>query len=298
MRDDTGVWLADQAGVSSDEGMTMDDHGRRLGLVLAAAAALALLLTTLPAAAAAAASMQDCQVANLTAHTAHRSLQHAVWKAGSGDELEIQGKCSGTLVIGKDLHISGVTVVAFWDGPTESGSESSGPPTIRSGSRRPAVIVHPRVSELTIDAGIIIRGGLVVGAPAKWQRTAVPQTPRPPRWKVKPHVEPACRTERAGYDLADRVAGAAPGDELRFLGTCRGEVRIDRELTIVGGRWNLSSIVPVKGGKHRVFTSTSGPARIRRAGSEPAISVDPSVDALMLAGFTINDGFRIGPTAR
>ena len=56
--------------------------------------------------------------------------------------------------------------------------------------------------------------------------------------------------------------------------------------------------MPVKGGKHRVFTSTSGPARIRRAGYEPAIRVDPSVDVLLLAGFTINDGFRIEQKAR
>ena len=202
-----------RAGVSSDEGMTMRDHRRRLGPVLAMAAALALLLTTLPVAAATAGSMKDCQVANLTAHTTHRSLQHAVWKARSG-------RAGGPGQVQRHRRHRQEPAHQWRD----RGRHLGRPHGIRQREQRPADHPerepaashdrdHPRVSELTIDAGIIIRGGLAIGAPAKWLRTNVPQTRRPPMWKVKPRIQPACRTDRVGQDLVDGVARAAPGDE-------------------------------------------------------------------------------------
>lgn len=272
----------------------MSHQRRRLAPLLATAVVLALILAAVPGGAATAGSLKDCKVANRTTHTTHKSLQRAVWRARPGDRLVVRGTCTGTTVIRKNLHIRGIRVTRSRDGRIVD----SGPARIRDRDASATIIVDPRVTRLTIAASVAVVDSLVIGDVAKWRRTAVPRTVRPPKFSVKPRIVSTCRPSiGTGSDLAAAIASADPGQRVKFLGTCRGQIQVRQPLKLIGARAGASSITCAKDGSCVVAATDTGPARIRSPRGELSFVVDPSVDELVLAGFRINHGFRIGPSA-
>jgi peptidoglycan-N-acetylglucosamine deacetylase len=91
-----------------------------------------------------------CRVRNLGTGAVHPSLQKAARAASAGDRLTVQGTCTGSTTLRKDLRIKGTRTA------------SSGPPVLSGGKSGRVLTVAPGVS-VTIR-GLVIRWGATDGA--------------------------------------------------------------------------------------------------------------------------------------
>lgn len=89
---------------------------------VAAVAALSLVALAVIPPVASTATGPTCSVRNTTRGTSHSSMQRAVTKARAGNRLELRGRCSGPIAIGKNLTIVGVRTSATGT-PTLTGND-------------------------------------------------------------------------------------------------------------------------------------------------------------------------------
>jgi hypothetical protein len=275
------------------------DLRRRLLRLAITLATLGMLLAALPGAVVQG-GQRDCSVrtGSPTSAVRHDSLGAAVRAAAPGDDLYVVGTCTGTTVVDRDLRIAGRRLIGVVHdqcrGPdcVVGGSVvfDSGHPVIRSGSSRPALVIAPQVEDLVIEDSVAVRGGLVIGDPAVERRRTMAPFPRSPFGPgVRVRMVPRCTAFAAGGHLREALGDPAGRSHIAFTGLCRGQFRIERPLRLTGARW-----------RRRVHRTDSGPPRIRsvRNSADPPFSVDPSVDHLVLEGFHLSDGFRIGVDER
>lgn len=270
----------------------------KLMRVLAVAAAAAMLVSAMPAVVATAAPGElACKVHNLDQNTNRNTLQRAVWDADPGDALLVQGTCRGTTLIRKDLDIS----YMGWAGaPMPLGKKYVSKPRgkIVSGSWRPALVIHPRVNELTINRGLRVIGGIVIGDVKAWQGAKA----APSAWKqaARSELSTAGTSGLRRCHVTDRGSGAefprsqmavraaSPGGRLLLRGACGGETYIDKDLSIVGYRIDISAARFDAKGKTKVIAKdSSGPPALTR------VIVDDDVDSLVLKRVRVTNGFEI-----
>ena len=223
--------------------------------VLAVAAAAALLISALPASAATAAKGEvACKVHNIGKGINRDSLQRAVWAADPGDALLVQGTCTGTTLIGKDLDIS----YMGWSGaPMPLGQRSTRPhrearSAAAAGARRwsstrvwTTSASTPACESLVASSSTTSRLGGVVPSPSR--------QPGEPRLRRRA-PPPGLRRLRSCYVANDEstaqfrrsqaaARAAAPGDHLSLRGICVGETVIGKDLHVSGWRIAISSQV-------------------------------------------------------
>ncbi len=259
---------------------------RRMAHALTVALVTALLLSALSVATVTAASPTRCKVWNPDKQIGRNTLQRAVWAASPGDHLVVRGTCVGTTLIRKDIQISGIRLRAA---ARDARVRDSGPATLRSGSKRPTLVVDPAVADLSIERGVTIRGGFVIGSIREWR--SAPSSAAPASSMVQ------CRIPGrvGGGTLQDIVSAATPGQRLGFIGSCVGQTRIDKAIHIVGARFVSSSIGCDKHGCWGPVRTDSGPPRIRSGGRGPAIQVASHVDDLTIRAAAIRGGITITP---
>lgn len=274
-------------------------HTRALGRATAVSAAAALLAVMLPVAATTAVSPTTCVVRNVDAGSVHRSFQRAVWRARPGAQLVVKGTCMGTAIVRKPLSIRGALA---------QGNEGGRPRLVSKGAR-PAIVIDPAVDALDIAPSVTVSGGIVIGQVDRWRAGAKLAQEDPSPWAGPDGIDHdlprvaswtirrACDVSSDGSSLSSAAASAADGSRLVFFGICPGPVAISTELEILASRWTASSLRPDTSGRGTIDRSDSGRPAIRRPGLEPAIVVDPAVDELILGGFRVHDGFRIGADA-
>lgn len=271
----------------------MRQRGGKLIRVLAVAAATAMLVSALPASAATAAKDDACRVYNSDKGIGRNSLQRAVWDADAGDYLLVKGTCVGTTVIRKDLDIGWIETSSK---DLRSGKvSSSGKPRIRSGDWRPALIIHPGVDDFSIESGLSVIGGIVVGDVKEW---VGPRRPVSDAWKsAKPSVistvpAPKLRYCRMRNDVSEdefklsrpAIDAASARDHLSLRGTCGGGTVISTDLSISGWRLALSSTAF---GSQKVDKQDSGPPTIK------GLTIDDDVDDFVLKRVRVTRGFGI-----
>lgn len=274
----------------------MQRRSGKLVRVLAVAAAAALMISALPASAATAAREEAaCKVHNIGKGINRGSLQRAVWAADPGDALLVQGTCTGTTLIAKDLDIS----YLGWSGaPLPLGRQYQTSPRgkIRSGSWRPALVIDPRVDDFRINPGLRVLGGIVIDDIAAWRGSAKPvptpwrassATPSAPSWATRLRSCYVANNGSAAQFRRSQAAAraASPGDHLSLRGVCVGETVIGKDLNVSGWRIAISSR-SLGGG--RVSRDDSGPPTLTR------VAVDDGVDSLVLKRVRVTNGFRIG----
>ena len=271
-------------------------HTRAVGRATAVSAALALLAVMLPVAATTAVSPTTCVVRNVDAGSVHRSLQRAIWRPRPGARLVVRGTCVGTAIVRKPLSISGA----------RAGSSEGGRARLVSTGARPAIVIDPALDALDIAPSVTVSGGIVIGQVARWKAGAKLGQEDVSPWTGSDGIDHdlplvrswtfrrACDVWSDGASLAAAAASAADGSHLVFYGICPGPVAIGTELEILGSRLTTSSQRPDPSGRGIIDRSDSGRPAIRRPGMDPAIVVDPGVDELILGGFRVHDGFRIG----
>jgi hypothetical protein len=278
------------------------EHRRRLVRLAITLTTLGLLLAVLPGAVVQG-GQRDCSVrtGSPTSEVRHDSLAAAVRAAAPGDDLYVVGTCTGTTVVDRDLRIAGRRLIGVVHdqcrGPdcVVGGSVvfDSGRPVIRSGSSRPALVIAPQVEDLAIEDSVAVRGGLVIGDSALERRRTMSPFPRSPFPRgVRVRMVPRCTAFAAGGHLGEALADPTGRSHMVFTGLCKGQFVIERPLRLTGARLAASSMTAGSG----VHRTDSGPPRIRsvRYSDLPPFSVDPSVDHLVLEGFHLSDGFRIG----
>ncbi len=262
--------------------MTRTHPIRHLGRVFAIAAAAAMLVSGVPAASSAT-SAAACKVTNTATGAVRGNLQRAIRAASPGDRLVVQGTCTGTTIIDRDVTIGGrriasSSMVCDQNGCRRTGVRDSGPPTLKSGSRRPALIIEPRVDGLRIAKRVVVRPGLVVGDAGAW----APAWWAAPSGSVPPLRRSSCRVMNVGTiqsygALPPAVREASAGDRLMLLGRCRRASHVHDDLGIYGVRVATDKPRP----------SISAPRR------GVALTVDASVDQFVLRGVELRGGLRI-----
>ena len=228
----------------------MTNHAQRTGRVLAAAMAAAMVATALSASLGAAASPTACRVVNTDKDISRNSLQRAAWAADPGDTLLVQGTCVGTAVIRKNLTISWIRASSSVIPTSPAKRLDSGPPTLRSGSWRPTLIIDPAVDDLRIRPGGTIKQGFVIGDPVDWRGATRKTAPR--YWTHWGKARPAFGGDRRGtiddcavwnasglkrFDrLPTAIADAGDGARLVLAGKCWGKNEIRQRVYIHGSR--------------------------------------------------------------
>ena len=274
----------------------MQRRSGKLLRVLAVATAAALLISALPASVATAAKVEvACKVHNIGKGINRDSLQRAVWAADPGDALLVQGTCTGTTLIGKDLDIS----YMGWSGaPMPLGQQYRTSPRgkIRSADRRPALVIDPRVDDFRINPGLRVIGGIVIGDIAAWRGSSRPvptawraswATPSAPSWAARLRSCYVANDDTTAQFRRSQAAAraASPGDHLSLRGACGGETAIGKDLHVSGWRIAISSR-PLGGGT--ASRDDSGPPTLTR------VAVDDGVDSLVLKRVRVTNGFSIG----
>ncbi len=266
----------------------------KLMRVLAVAAAAAMMLSALPASVTVAGNT-SCRVYNVDKEIGRNTLQRAVWDADSGDRLILSGTCVGTTIVRKDLEIGWVETSTK---PIGSGKAVVVKPGIKSGSWRPALVIHPSVDDFHVWPGLPVTGGIVIGPVKGWMGDA---RPVPPAWKTaapafiatkaKPSLR-AChvRNDSGAQYLRSQVAvrSASAKDDLSLRGACGGATYIKQDLSIAG--WRIAISAKTLGSK-RISRKDSGPATLTR------VIVDDDVDSLVLKRVRVSNGFGIGDFA-
>lgn len=267
-------------------------RGRLIG-ALAAAAAAAMLVSALPASMAAAKSEAGCKVHNLGTGSNRSSLQRAVWAADPGDALLVQGTCTGTTLVDKDLDVS----YLGWAGaPLPLGKQYRTSPRGRivSGDGRPALVIDPQVDDFRINPGLRVGGGIVIDDLDGWRGDSRPVSAA---WEGSAASTiatassglSACliRNDESGDEfegIGEALEAAGPGDQLSLRGTCAGETVIDHDLLLAGWRLAISSM---QFGSAKVQREDSGPPTLTR------VAVDDDVESLVLKRLRVIDGFSI-----
>jgi hypothetical protein len=170
---------------------------------------------------------------------------------------------------------------------------------IVSGSWRPALVVARTVDDLTINRGLRVVGGIVVGDVKAWLGTAKPV---PSAWQLATSsgVATSALTGLRRCHVTNRDSGArfarsqvavrnaSPGGRLWLRGACGGETVIRQDLSIGGYRIAISGARFDKHGKVKVYSrDDSGPPALTR------VIVDDDVDSLVIKGVRVTNGFRI-----
>ena len=262
----------------------MTQPGGRLTRILGAAVATALLVAALPAGVSIAAEGDlACKVHNLGKATDRDSLQKAVRAADPGDALLVQGTCAGTTSIDKDLDIS----YMGWAGaPMPLGRQYVAEPRGRivSGGSGPALVIDPGVQHFSINPGLQVSGGIVIGDVEAWQDAEPSVIATIPSATLRDcHLRnDDTSAEFAGSQAAIDAAGASANLSLR--GTCSGETVIDEAARVAGWRIAISALTL---GQKSSSVDDSGPATLER------VVVDAGVDSLVLKDVRVADGFRI-----
>lgn len=260
--------------------------------VAAVAAAAAMLAAALPASVTAAAGNDACRVYNVDKQIGRNTLQRAVWDADSGDRLILYGTCVGTTVVRKDLTIGWAEASST---PLAKGqAASSGKPSIKSGSWRPALVIAPGVDDFRVLPGLPVIGGIVIGDVKGWMGAAKPV---PAAWKsaapafIATRARPSLRACHVRNDSGAQylrsqaaVRGASPGDQLSLRGACGGATYIRQDLTVAGWRIAISAQTL---GSRRASRKDSGPPALTR------VIVDDDVDRLVLKRVRVTNGFGI-----
>ena len=255
----------------------------KLTRVLAVAAAVALLSSALPAGMATAKAETDCKVHNLGKGIDRNSLQKAVRAADAGDALLVQGTCTGTTLIDKDLDLS----YMGWEGaPMPLGRQYVLSPNSRisGGGAGPALVIDPGVERFTINPGLAVAGGIVIGDVEAWD-ASVPST-----IATDPGVSLSdCHLRNddteAEYGRSQEAMDAAGASaRLSLRGTCTGETVIDEAARVAGWRIAISALTL---GGDIEDAADSGPATLEQ------VRVDADVDSLVLKDVRVTDGFSI-----
>lgn len=143
--------------------MTLAHRPRRRAI--AALAVLSLLTLAVVPPVTTAAATPGCNVRNTTKGTAFGSMKKAVAAAAAGNRLELRGRCSGPITIGKNLTIVGVKTSATGT-PTLTGNDMTRVLWIKEGAKvtlkklvirdgfRPADLTYPD----SAGAGILLDG--------------------------------------------------------------------------------------------------------------------------------------------
>ena len=253
----------------------------RLARMVAAATTAAMLLSTLPAGMATATA--DCKVHNLGKGIDRDSLQKAVRAADAGDALLVQGTCTGTTRIDKDLDIS----YMGWAGaPMPLGSRYVDSPgsRISGGGAGPALVIEPGVDRFTVNPGLAVAGGIVIGDVEAWDDSAPSLIAINPGASLSDchlrndDTEAEFGRSQEAMDVADARA------HLSLRGTCTGETVIDEAARVAGWRIAISALTL---GGDIEDAADSGPATLEQ------VRVDADVDSLVLKDVRVTDGFRI-----
>jgi nitrous oxidase accessory protein NosD len=88
---------------------------------------------------------------------------------------------------------------------------------------------HPAPQRLCAVLGVMVLAAMVVGgvAPAA-------SADSPPTCRVDNQTQGTDFASDSGQALIDAIAAAVPGDQLAVLGTCTGNFRLDKSLTLTG----------------------------------------------------------------
>jgi hypothetical protein len=258
-----------------------------------------MLVSVLPASVATAARGEAaCKVYNVHKSISRNTLQRAVWAADAGDMLLVQGTCSGTTLITKDLQVG----YMGWAGaplpinpPRDKQFVSSPRGKIRSGSWRPALVIGPKVDDFRIYPGLRVIGGIVIGDTGEWRGDAKPV---PTAWKTAAATPSAgvagtglraCHVRNADTGVAfgrsqAAVRAVSAGDDLSLRGACVGETVIDTDLRVSG--WRIAISGQTFGSK-LAPRDDSGPPTLTR------VTVDDGVGSLVLKRLRVANGFSI-----
>ncbi len=279
----------------------MNDRAHRIGRVLAIAATATMVATALAGSIAAAANPTACRVTNVDKGISRNSLQRAVWAADAGDRLLVQGTCVGTTVIRKELTIGALRISSAPFGRPGQAVDS-GPPTLRSGSWRPTLIIDPAVDDLYVQP--IVRQGFVIGDPAAWRGATRATAPR--YWTHWGKAHPVLGGQQPGtiddcaawnasgqrrYGKLSTAIGDA-GDGARFVlaGKCWGWNRIEQRVYVHGSR------VPGDSGCRALPNGATscidyvdfGPPRVKGP-----IRISAAVDEVAFKRLSLEGGVRI-----
>jgi hypothetical protein len=215
---------------------------------------------------------RTCSVRNADSGEVHAGLRGAVRGAAPGDHLVVRGTCRAWVTIDKPLSLGGERLV--------HRGHDTGRPRVMPRTIGPGLLIRPSVDAFELHPSLTVTHGIRIGSV---DPTREPMGP-PERALRRVTYERDCHG-----DPATKAPEAAAGSKIVFLGICPGPVLIGVDLHIVGGYITASS-TPVGG---PTSYSSSGHPAIKRAGDEPSIMVDPTVDDLRL-GFRVHDGLRIG----
>ena len=251
--------------------------------LISVACALALVATLVPVMVVAA-SGRACHVRDLGTGVVSDGLRPALAAAAPGTTLEVRGTCWGSFVVRKPVRLVGV-------GASGSPGSRSGPAKIHTHDGRAALIIAPSVDAFEVEAGLRIKGGVVIAPPGS-DLARSRRMPIPGDWFTRPGPTPMyLRDCRAGGRHSLKAA-VADGHErsVVFFGRCWGRLRIDHAMHISGSRMQASSMGIPDG---PIFRSDTGKPMVRSA-FRPGIVVAAAVDELVLEAFVIRDGLRIG----
>ncbi len=256
----------------------------KLVRTLAVAATAALLFSALSNGMAVTAKADvACKVHNLGKGIDRNSLQKAVRAADPGDALLVQGRCAGTTIVDKDLDIS----YMGWAGaPMPLGDQYVAEPRGRivSDGADPALVIDPGVQDLSLNQGLQVSGGIVIGDVAAWQDVVPSLVATIPSASLSDcHLRNDDTTAEFGRSQA-AIDDAATSANLSMRGTCGGETVIDAATRVAGWRIAISGLTL---GQDSPTADDSGPATLER------VVVDAGVDSLVLKDVRVADGFRI-----
>jgi hypothetical protein len=238
-----------------------------------------------------------CTVHNLNHGIDHASLQRAVRAAEPGDALLVQGICSGTTLIDKELDIS----FMGWAGapmPLGPGYVVDPDSRVVSDGTRPALVIDPGVEHFSINPGLQVAGGIVIDDLANWRGDA----PLPSSWRTATPTTIAStpsaslrdchlRNDATGDEFSagqQAMDAAGSGDPLSLRGLCDGATVIDQAARVAGWRIAISS-AGLDG--QTTGADDSGPPTLAH------VSVDDGVDSLVLRDVRVSDGFDISDHA-
>jgi hypothetical protein len=264
--------------------MSVERPSVRLTRVLAMAAAAALLASALPAAMVVTAKADSgCKVHNLGKAIDRDSLQKAVRAADPGDALLVQGTCIGTTMIDKDLDIS----FMGWAGaPMPLGEQYVVTPEsqVTSGGAGPALVIDTDVDHFTVNPGLLVADGIVIGDAEAWDASVPSMVVTIPGHSLGDCHLRNDDTAEEFVRSQEALDAATPSAQLSLRGACAGETVVDEATRVAGWRIAISSLT--LGGKP-AGADDSGPATLS------SVSVDAGVDSLVLRDVQVPDGFRI-----
>ena len=88
---------------------------------------------------------------------------------------------------------------------------------------------HPAPQRLWAVLGVMVLAAMVVGGVAPAASAG-----SPPTCRVDNQTQGTDFASDSGQALIDAIAAAVPGDQLAVLGTCTGNFRLDKSLTLTG----------------------------------------------------------------